>query len=200
MVGPTKRPSGVSSWGALMVTCGGWPLIKDQAISLKPGSSAFGGSSREGLGIGDLCGKAELESPCSPLLCSSIWQHWALLLLELWLWQCCLTLPKLGGTHPLGLLGEMGVFSVQQGSSCAGDSSTFFPVSCGVGGAASSLVSAVAGSPEAVARMSGSSSNRAVGFSDEVTGLLSGMGVHVVSIVPGPVAPSSRVPCLGVVL
>ena len=48
MVGPTKRPGGVSSRGTLMVTHGGQPLVKDQAISTKPGSGAFGGSSREG--------------------------------------------------------------------------------------------------------------------------------------------------------
>ena len=72
-------------------------------------------------------------------------------------------------------------------------------VSGGVGGAAGSLIGTVAGSPDTVARMSGSSANRAVSFSGEVAGLLSGMGVYVVSIVLGLVAPFSRVPCLGVV-
>ena len=78
MAGPTKRLGGISSSGALMVTHEGWPLIKDQQISLKPGSGTFGGSSREGLGIADLCNKVELESPCPLLLCSSIQWCWSL--------------------------------------------------------------------------------------------------------------------------
>ena len=72
-------------------------------------------------------------------------------------------------------------------------------VSSGVDGAAGSLVSAVASSLEAEAGTSGSSADRAVGFSDKVAGLLSGTWVHVVSIVLGLVATSSRVPCLEVV-
>ena len=110
MVGPTKRLGSISSWGASMVICGGWPLIKELAISLKPGSSTFGGSSRKGLGIGDLHDGVELESPCSLLLCSSLWQCQALLLLKLQLWWYHLMSPKLGGHHPTGLPGKMDVF------------------------------------------------------------------------------------------
>ena len=37
--GPTKRPGDISSHGTLTGTCGGWSLIKEQAMSLKPGGS-----------------------------------------------------------------------------------------------------------------------------------------------------------------
>ena len=110
MVGPTKRLGGVSSWGTLMVTFEGWPLVKDWAIFPKPGGGTFGGSSREGSGIGDLHNEVELESPHPLLFCYSIWWCQALLLLQLWLWQCHLKLPKVEGILPLRLLGEMDVF------------------------------------------------------------------------------------------
>ena len=134
MVGPTKRLGGISSWGTLMVTHGGWPLVKDQVISLKPGGGAFGGSSREGSDIGDSHDELELESSHPLLLCAPIWWCWALLLLELWLWQCYLKFPKLEGTCPIGVTRWDGCISVQLGSSHASDSLTFLSVSGLVGG------------------------------------------------------------------
>ena len=196
---PTKRLDGISSWGALMMTWGGWPLVKDWAIFLKPGSGTFGGSSRLGSGIGDLHDEAELEVPSPLLLCSSIQWHWALLLLELQLWWHHLKSPEPEGICPTGVTRWDGCISFQLGNSCARDSFTFLSVSGGVGGAADSLVNAVAGPPEAVARMSGSSADGAVSISGEVVGLLSGTGVCVVPTIPSSVAQYSGVPCLGVV-
>ena len=80
-----------------------------------------------------------------------------------------------------------------------GNSLTFLSVSSGVAGAAGSLVSSAASSQEAVAGMSGSSANRVVSLFGDVTGLLSGMGVHMVSVVLGLVAPSPKIPGLSVV-
>ena len=60
------------------------------------------------------------------------------------------------------------------------------------------LVSSAVGSPEAVARTSGSSADGVAGYSSDVAGLLSSMGVHVVSIMLSSVAPSSRIPSLSV--
>ena len=199
MAGLTKRPGGIRSWGTLMVTHGGWPPVKDWVISLKPGGGSFGGSSREGSGIGDSCSEVEVESPCPLLLCSSIQWCWALLLLELWLWQCHLMLPKLEGTCPTGVMGQDECICVQPGSSYGGDSFTFLSVSGGVDEVASSLVSSVIGSPEAVAGTPGSSADGVTSFSGDVAGLLSGIGVCVVSNVLSSVAPSSMIPGLGVV-
>ena len=96
-------------------------------------------------------------------------------------WNCnsgntALHLLTLGGFAPLGLPGKMGVFLSSWGVHMPGDSSTFLPVSCAVGGAAGSLVGTVASSSEAAAGISGSPANGVVGFSSEVTGLLSCKG------------------------
>ena len=199
MVGPTRRLGGIRSWGTSMVTHGGGPPVKDWVISLKPGSGSFGGSSREGSGIGDSCSKVELESPCPLLLCSSIWWHQAHLLLELQLWWCLLMSPKLEGTYPSGVTGWDECICVQLGSSCGRDSFTFLAVSGWVGEVASSLVSSVVSSPEVVAGTSGFAADGVASFSGDVAGLLSGTGVCVVSIVLGSAAPSSRIPILSVV-
>ena len=194
MAGPTKRPGGISSGGPPMVTCGGWPLVKDWAIFLKPGSGTFGGS-----GIWDSHDKAELESACPLLLCSSIWWCQGLLLLELQLWWCHLMSPKLKGTFPTGVTGQDECICVQPGSSHGRDSLTFLSVPSGESEAAGPLVSSVVGSPEAVAKSSGFSADGVAGSSCGVAGPLSGMGVCVVSIVLGSMAPPSRIPSLGVV-
>ena len=55
------------------------------------------------------------------------------------------------------------------------------------------------GSLKAAARMSSSSAGGLVSFPGETVGYLSGMGVSRASVVPGPLAHSSRVPCLGIV-
>ena len=73
------------------------------------------------------------------------------------------------------------------------------PVSGGGGEVADSLGSSVVGSPEAVAGISDSLDDRVAGSFGDVAGLLSGTGIHVVPIMLGSVAPSSRIPSLGVI-
>ena len=165
MAGPTKRLGGVSSWGTLMVTQWGWPLVKDQATSPKPGSGTFSGSSIEGSGIGVSHDEVELDFPHPMLLCSSIWWCLVLLLLELWLWWHCLKLPKFEATYPTGVTRWDEYTCVQLGSSHDGDSFAFLSVSCWVGEVACPLVSSVVGSPEVVARTSDSSANGNACFS-----------------------------------
>ena len=175
---------------------GGGPPVKDWIISLQPASGSFGRSSREGSDIGDSHGKVELESPCPLLLCSSIWQCQALLLLELQLWQHLLMSPKLEGTCPTGVTRWDECICVQPGSSHGGDSFAFLSVSSGVGEVASSLVSSAVGSPEAAAGTSSSIADRATVFPGDVAGLLSGTRFCVVSIVLSSVAPPPGSPAL----
>ena len=61
------------------------------------------------------------------------------------------------------------------------------------------LVGSAIGSPGVVARTSDSSADGVAGSPGDIAGLLSGMGVYVVSIMLSSVAPSSRIPGLGVV-
>ena len=61
------------------------------------------------------------------------------------------------------------------------------------------LVGSAVGSPGAVAGTSDSSADGAAGSPGDIADLLSSMGVHVVSIVLGSAAPSSRIPGLSVV-
>ena len=84
--------------------------MKDQEISVKPGGGTFSGSSREGLGIGDSCDEAELESPCP---CSFVLPSDKIGPFSYW--NCdsvgtALSCPNLRGLTPLGLPGVMGVF------------------------------------------------------------------------------------------
>ena len=135
-----------------------------------------------GSGMGDSCDKVELESPCPVILCSSTWWCQALLLLELWLWWHCLMSLRLRGTCPSGVTGWGGcIISIQPGNSRVRATSFFLSVSYGVGWT------------------SGCPAGGSVGFPGKVIGSLSVMEVCGASVLPGPLAHSSGVSCLGIV-
>ena len=92
MADPAKRPGDADPWGMLVVVPGGSSPINDPVISLKPGGGIFswapevpgsGSSTTPHVCLGEPWDEAELESPWSPLSCSSIWQDQAPPLLEL---------------------------------------------------------------------------------------------------------------------
>ena len=120
------------------------------AISLKPGGGTTAGSFGVGSGMGDSPDKVKLESPCPVILCSSACWHWALLPLELQLWQCHLKLPRLRGTHLTGVTGHRGyIIFIQLGNSLVRTASFFSSASCGIGGTSGSPAGEVAGSSKA---------------------------------------------------
>ena len=125
--------------------------------------------------------EAGLESPWSPLTCSSIRQQWALLLLELQLWQHHLGLPKLKGTCPTEATRQDGWSLVQLGYSWPLVPFLLLVVTGGVVGIAGSLAGIAGG----VVGTAGSLPGTAGG----VLGLVSSMGICLVSVVPGCAGP-----------
>ena len=133
-VSPTIRLGGLTSWGASMLTGKGWSLVKDWAISLKPGGGAPHWIVWSRVRHGQLMQQSWAGVPLFSHFCSSTWWCQALLLLELWLQQCHLKLPRLGGTCPTGVTGWGGCISIWLGNSWVRATSFFWSVSCGVGG------------------------------------------------------------------
>ena len=124
LVDSAKRPGDANPQGMLIVVPGGSFPINDSAISLKPDGGIFswapevstsGSSTTQHSCLGEPQDEAGVESLWSPLSCSSIWWHQALLLLELQLWQHHLRSPKLKGTCPTEATGWDGWISVQLG-------------------------------------------------------------------------------------
>ena len=91
-VGPANVSGCLGSGGALTGAREGKSLSRQAATPLKPG-----GSVTFGMGSRDSGDDVESSFSCTVCLLSSTLQCWPLLPPTLWLWQCCLNLPRVRG-------------------------------------------------------------------------------------------------------
>ena len=127
--GPAITLGDLVTGGTSMGTGEGGLLISQATTSLKPG-----GGATSGLGSGDPRDDVKSDFSSVALLHSLACWCWALLPPELWLWWCCLNLPRVGGVCPVGVTSQAGCSTCIQPGKLVHGTSLLSPFSCCIEG------------------------------------------------------------------